>query len=118
MKFEVEALPYAQDALAPAMSAETFSYHYEKHHKGYMKKLEAAIGGKPEADKSLEEIIASSEGGVFNCAAQVWNHTFFWKSMKPSGGGAPAGGADAAARPWAAARPARRLSLTHTSEPT
>ncbi len=91
MKFEVEALPYAQDALAPAMSAETFSYHYEKHHKGYMKKLEAAIGGKPEADKSLEEIIASSEGGVFNCAAQVWNHTFFWKSMKPSGGGAPAG---------------------------
>ncbi|MCA9608000.1 MAG: superoxide dismutase [Myxococcales bacterium] len=91
MNFEVEALPYAKDALTPAMSVETFEYHYEKHHKGYMKKLAAALEGKPEAEKSLEEIVRSSQGGVFNNAAQVWNHTFFWKSMKPGGGGAPTG---------------------------
>jgi len=90
MKFEVEALPYGKDALAPAMSAETLEYHYEKHHKGYMKKLEAAIGGTPDADKSLEEYI-KSKGKAFNAAAQVWNHTFFWKGMKAGGGGAPSG---------------------------
>ncbi len=91
MDFEVEALPYAKDALAPAMSAETLEFHYEKHHKGYMKKLEAAIGGTPDAEKSLEDFIKGAEGGNFNNAAQVWNHTFFWKSMKPNGGGAPTG---------------------------
>lgn len=91
MDFEVEALPYSKDALAPAMSEETFSYHYEKHHKGYMKKLKAAIEGTPDASKSLEEFIKSAEGGNFNNAAQVYNHTFFWKSMKPGGGGAPTG---------------------------
>jgi Fe-Mn family superoxide dismutase len=89
MDFEVPPLPYSKDALSPAMSQETLEYHYEKHHKGYMNKLKAAIEGKPEAQKSLEEIIKSAEGGVFNNAAQVWNHTFFWNSMKPNGGGAP-----------------------------
>ncbi|MFW6031267.1 MAG: superoxide dismutase, partial [Myxococcota bacterium] len=64
---------------------------YEKHHKGYMNKLKAAIEGKPEADKSLEEVIKTASGGVFNNAAQVWNHTFFWQSMKPGGGGEPSG---------------------------
>ncbi len=99
MDFEVEALPYSKDALAPAMSEETFSYHYEKHHKGYMKKLKAAIEGTPDASKSLEEFIKSAEGGNFNNAAQVYNHTFFWKSMKPGGGGAPTGNiADAITR--------------------
>ncbi len=91
MIFEVEALPYSKDALAPAISEETLNYHYDKHHQGYMKKLKAAIEGTPTADKDLEEIIRTSEGGVFNNAAQVFNHTFFWKSMKPGGGGAPTG---------------------------
>lgn len=92
MDFEVPALPYGKDALAPAMSAETLEFHYEKHHKGYMNKLKAALEGKPDASKSLEEIIKGAEGGLFNNAAQVWNHTFFWNSMKPGGGGAPPSG--------------------------
>jgi Fe-Mn family superoxide dismutase len=91
MNFEVEALPYAKDALAPAMSEETLNFHYEKHHKGYMTKLKAAIEGTPDAQKSLEDFVKSSSGGNFNNAAQVWNHTFFWKGMKPNGGGAPTG---------------------------
>ena len=91
MDFTVPPLPYSKDALAPAMSQETLEFHYEKHHKGYMKKLEAAISGKPEAGKSLEEIVKTASGGVFNNAAQVWNHTFFWNGMKPGGGGQPSG---------------------------
>jgi Fe-Mn family superoxide dismutase len=73
------------------MRKETLEFHYEKHHKGYMTKLKSLIEGKPEADKSLVEVIRSSSGGVFNNAAQVWNHTFFWEGMKPNGGGAPSG---------------------------
>ncbi len=91
MDFEVPALPYAKNALAPAISEETLNFHYDKHHKGYMAKLKAALEGKPEASKSLEEIVKTSSGGNFNNAAQVWNHTFFWESMKPNGGGAPTG---------------------------
>lgn len=93
MDFEVPALPYSKDALAPAMSQETLEFHYEKHHKGYMTKLKGLLEGKPEASKSLEEVIRGSSGGVFNNAAQVWNHTFFWNGMKPNGGGAPPAGA-------------------------
>lgn len=92
MDFEVPALPYAKEALAPAISAQTLEFHYEKHHKGYMTKLKAALTGKPDAAKSLEEVVKSSEGGVFNNAAQVYNHTFFWESLKPGGGGAPPAG--------------------------
>jgi Fe-Mn family superoxide dismutase len=92
MDFEVAPLPYAKDAFGPVMSQETLEYHYEKHHKGYMTKLKAALEGTPEASKSLEEVVKSSSGGVFNNAAQVWNHTFFWGSLKPGGGGAPPGG--------------------------
>jgi Fe-Mn family superoxide dismutase len=92
MDFKVPALPYAKDALQPVMSAETLEYHYEKHHKGYMTKLQAALEGKPEASKSLEEVVKTSSGGVFNNAAQIWNHTFWWESLKPAGGGAPAAG--------------------------
>ncbi len=92
MDFTVPPLPYGKDALAPVMSAETLEFHYEKHHKGYMAKLEPLLAGKPEADKSLEEIVKTSSGAVFNNAAQVWNHTFFWNSMKPGGGGAPPAG--------------------------
>jgi superoxide dismutase, Fe-Mn family len=91
MEFVLPPLPYAKDALAPTMTAETFDYHYGKHHQTYMNNLTAALEGKPEADKSLEEIVRSSSGGLFNNAAQVWNHTFFWNSMKPAGGGAPTG---------------------------
>jgi len=91
MKFELAPLPFAIDALAPAMSQETLEYHYGKHHQGYMGKLKAALEGTPEADKSLEDIIKSASGGVFNNAAQVYNHSFFWQSLKPGGGGDPTG---------------------------
>src|SRR5688572_25751289 len=91
MQFEVPPLPYAKDALEPVMCKETLEFHYEKHHKGYMTKLKAAIEGKPEANKSLEDLVKTAKGGVFNNAAQVWNHTFFWNSMRPGGGGAPTG---------------------------
>lgn len=91
MKFEVAPLPYGKDALAPVMSAETLEFHYEKHHKGYMTVLKGLLEGKPEAERSLEEVIKTSSGKVFNNAAQVWNHTFFWDGMKPAGGGAPSG---------------------------
>lgn len=91
MSFELPNLPYAKDALAPHMSAETFDYHHGKHHQAYVNKLNALTEGKDLANKSLEELIRTTEGGLFNQAAQVWNHTFFWNSMKPSGGGAPSG---------------------------
>ena len=104
MDFKVPALPYGKDALAPVMSAETLEYHYEKHHKGYMTKLQAALEGKPEADKSLEDVVRTSSGGVFNNAAQVWNHTFWWNSLKPGGGGALAGAAPRSSRKSRSAR--------------
>jgi Fe-Mn family superoxide dismutase len=91
MAFELPALPYPKDALAPHISVETLDYHYGKHHQAYVTNLNKLLDGKPEASKSLEDIIKSSEGGVFNNAAQVWNHTFYWKSMKPAGGGQPTG---------------------------
>src|SRR5690606_13331626 len=89
MIFEVPPLPYPKEALEPAMSRNTLEFHYEKHHKGYMAKLKAAIENTPEAEKSLEEIIRTAKGDVFNNAAQVFNHTFFWECMQPDGGGAP-----------------------------
>jgi superoxide dismutase, Fe-Mn family len=92
MEFTVPPLPYAKDALAPVMSAETLEFHYEKHHKGYMAKLGPLLEGKPEAQKSLEEVVKTSSGAVFNNAAQIWNHTFWWNSLKPAGGGAPPAG--------------------------
>jgi Fe-Mn family superoxide dismutase len=91
VSFELPSLPYAKDALAPYMSAETFDYHHGKHHQAYVNKLNELTAGKPEANKSLEELIRTTEGGLFNQAAQVWNHTFFWNCMKPSGGGEPTG---------------------------
>lgn len=91
MKFELDPLPYAKDALVPHLSAETLSFHYEKHHQTYMTNLKNLLADKPEAGKSLDEIVKSSSGGVFNNAAQVWNHDFYWKSMKPGGGGEPSG---------------------------
>lgn len=91
MKFELDPLPYAKNALAPHLTEETLSFHYDKHHQAYMTNLKNLLEGKPEAEKSLEEIVKTSSGGVFNNAAQVWNHTFYWNSMKPSGGGEPQG---------------------------
>jgi Fe-Mn family superoxide dismutase len=91
MAFELPPLPWSKDALAPHISPETIDYHYGKHHAGYVKKLNALTEGKPEAEKSLEELIRTADGGVFNNAAQIWNHTFYWKSMRPNGGGTPSG---------------------------
>ena len=91
MAFELPPLPYAQDALAPHMSAETLEYHYGKHHKTYVDNLNKAVDGTPDADASLEAIIMKAEGPLFNNAAQVWNHTFFWNGLSPNGGGTPTG---------------------------
>ena len=91
MKFELDPLPYAKDALAPHLTAETLSFHYDKHHMTYLTNLKKLIEGKPEAEKSLDEIVKTSSAGIFNNAAQIWNHTFYWKSMKPNGGGEPTG---------------------------
>jgi Fe-Mn family superoxide dismutase len=89
MKFELPPLPYDKSALAPHLSARTLDLHYEKHHRGYLTKLEKAIGGTPRAERSLVDLIRESEGMVFNLAAQVWNHSFYWDSMTPGGGGRP-----------------------------
>lgn len=91
MTIELPELPYATDALSPYLSPETFEYHYGKHHKAYVDNLNKLIDGTDEANASLEDIIMSAEGGKFNNAAQVWNHTCYWNSMKPGGGGAPSG---------------------------
>jgi len=92
MAFELPPLPYAKDALASkGVSQETLEYHHDKHHAAYVTNLNKAIEGTADESKTLEEIILSSDGGKFNNAAQVWNHTFFWNSMSPTGGGAPTG---------------------------
>ncbi len=96
MAFTLPELPYAKDALAPHLTAETLEFHHGKHHNAYVVNLNKLLEGKPEAEKSLEDIILSSDGGVFNNAAQIWNHTFYWKSMKPNGGGEPTGDLKAA----------------------
>ena len=91
MKHELPALPYALDALAPTLSQETLEYHYGKHHQTYVTNLNNLIPGTEFEAMSLEDVIMKSSGGVFNNAAQVWNHTFYWNSLKPKGGGKPTG---------------------------
>lgn len=91
MAFELPALPYAKDALAPHISAETLEYHHGKHHKTYVDKLNGLIPGTEFEGKSLEDIVKASSGGVFNNAAQIWNHTFYWHCLSPNGGGAATG---------------------------
>ena len=91
MTFTLPELPYAKDALKPYISAETIEYHYGKHHQAYINKLNKLIMGTKFAEKSLEEIIKNSQGPMFNNAAQVWNHTFYWNCLKPGGGGEPTG---------------------------
>jgi Fe-Mn family superoxide dismutase len=91
MAFELPPLPWAEDALAPHISAETIEYHYGKHHKTYVDNLNKAVDGTPDADLSLEDIILKADGPLFNNSAQVWNHTFFWNGLSPNGGGQPTG---------------------------
>ena len=102
MSFELPALPYAKDALAPHISSETLDYHHGKHHNTYVTKLNGLVPGTEYEGKSLEEIImAAPAGGVFNNAAQIWNHTFYWNCLSPNGGGAPTGPiADAINAKW------------------
>jgi Fe-Mn family superoxide dismutase len=95
MTIEFPALPYLADALEPHVSAKTLEFHHGKHHKGYVDKLNAAIAGTDYAAHSLKDIIGAShkagDTGIFNNAAQAWNHTFLWSSMSPAGGGEPEG---------------------------
>jgi Fe-Mn family superoxide dismutase len=101
MAFELPALPYEKNALEPHISAETLEFHHGKHHATYVTKLNGLVEGTDLASKSLEEIIKSSDGGVFNNAAQIWNHTFYWNSLSPNGGGEPTGDlADAINAKW------------------
>jgi Fe-Mn family superoxide dismutase len=97
MAHTLPALPFAADALAPYMSAETFEYHYGKHHQAYVTNLNNLIKGTEFESLPLEAIVKKAPaGGIYNNAAQVWNHTFFWQSLKPAGGGAPDGALAAA----------------------
>ncbi|MFT4995351.1 MAG: Fe-Mn family superoxide dismutase [Paraglaciecola sp.] len=101
MAFELPPLPYEKNALEPHISAETLEYHYGKHHATYVTKLNGLLEGTDMASKSLEEIVKNSDGGVFNNAAQIWNHTFYWNSLSPTGGGEPSGAlADAINAKW------------------
>jgi superoxide dismutase, Fe-Mn family len=101
MAFELPALPYEKNALEPHISAETLEYHYGKHHATYVTKLNGLVEGTDLASKSLEEIVKTSEGGVFNNAAQIWNHTFYWNCLSPNGGGEATGAlADAINAKW------------------
>jgi Fe-Mn family superoxide dismutase len=91
MAIELPSLPYEKDALAPHMSAETLEFHYGKHHKTYVDKLNELIIDTEMENESLLTIVRNSSGPIFNNAAQTWNHTFFWQSLSPSGGGKPEG---------------------------
>ncbi|ACY19321.1 superoxide dismutase [Haliangium ochraceum] len=96
MAFELPKLPYAEDALEPHISKETIQYHYGKHHQGYVNKVNAAVENTPNADLSIDELVRKVAGDagskkLFNSAAQVWNHTFYWNCLSPNGGGEPTG---------------------------
>jgi Fe-Mn family superoxide dismutase len=91
MEHKLPELPYAKNALAPHISEETMEYHYGKHHQTYVTNLNNLIKGTEFENMQLEDIIRKSTGGIYNNSAQVWNHTFFWHSMRPNGGNAPAG---------------------------
>ncbi|MBK23181.1 MAG: superoxide dismutase [Fe] [Halobacteriovorax sp.] len=101
MAHQLPELPWSNDALAPHISPETIEYHYGKHHNAYVTKLNAAIEGTEYAEMSLEDIIKKADGGLFNNAAQVYNHTFYWNCLAPNAGGAPSGAiADAINGKW------------------
>jgi superoxide dismutase, Fe-Mn family len=101
MEHTLPALPYARNALVPHISEETLDFHYGKHHQAYVTNLNNLIKGTEFENSSLEEIIKKSSGGIYNNSAQIWNHTFFWSSLKPNGGGTPTGAlADAINKKW------------------
>ena len=91
MAYELPDLPYAQNALEPHISAETLEYHHGKHHAAYVTNLNNLVAGTEYEGKSLEDIIGKADGGIFNNAAQIWNHSFYWNCLSPNGGGAPEG---------------------------
>ncbi len=91
MQHELPPLPYEKNALEPHISAETLEYHYGKHHQTYVTNLNKLIAGTEFENMGLEDIVKKASGGIFNNAAQVWNHTFYWNCLSPSGGGAPSG---------------------------
>ncbi len=91
MEHTLPPLPYPKEALAPNISAETLEYHYGKHHAAYVANLNTLIKGTEFENMSLEDIVKKSSGGIFNNAAQTWNHTFYWNSLSPNGGGEPSG---------------------------
>ncbi|MBN2165369.1 MAG: superoxide dismutase [Marinilabiliaceae bacterium] len=91
MKFELPKLPYEADALEPVISRKTIEFHYGKHHQAYINNLNNLIAGTEFENSKLEDIIIKSDGGIFNNAAQVWNHTFYFQSLSPNGGGKPQG---------------------------
>ena len=91
MERTLPPLPYPYDSLAPAYSKETLEYHHDKHHKAYVDKLNELQKGTEFENMELEDVIKKSSGGIYNQAAQIWNHTFFWNCMKPNGGGEPTG---------------------------
>jgi len=96
MTHVLPALPYAADALKPVISAETIDFHYGKHHQAYVTNLNNLVPGTEFENASLEDIVMKSDGGIFNNAAQVWNHTFYWNGLSPAGGGEPSGALGAA----------------------
>ncbi|ALO39748.1 superoxide dismutase [Fe] [Alcaligenes faecalis] len=101
MAFTLPALPYELNALEPHISKETLEFHYGKHHQAYVTNLNNLVAGTEFENASLEDVVKKSSGGVFNNAAQVWNHTFYWNSLSPNGGGAPTGKvADAINAKW------------------
>ncbi len=101
MEHTLPPLPYATDALQPHISKETLEFHHGKHHQAYVTNLNNLVKGTEFENLGLEDIVRKSSGGVFNNAAQIWNHTFYWHSMKPNGGGEPTGAlADAIAKKW------------------
>lgn len=101
MEHALPALPYAKNALAPHISEETIEFHYGKHHQTYVTNLNNLVKGTEFENSGLEEIVKKSSGGIYNNAAQIWNHTFFWSSMKPNGGGTATGAlADAINAKW------------------
>lgn len=101
MEHKLPPLPYPMDGLQPYISQETLEYHYGKHHQAYVTNLNNQIKNTEFENTSLEDIVRRSSGGIFNNAAQVWNHTFFWQCMKPKGGGSPSGAlVDAINKKW------------------
>ena len=113
MERTLPPLPYALDALAPAYSQETMEYHYGKHHKAYVDKLNELQKGTEFEAMELEDIIKKAQGGIYNQAAQIWNHTFFWNCMKPQGGGEPTGAlADAIQKKWGSVADFKKAFVT------